>query len=176
MGGEQHIAQHSSLGQQRGVLLVLASPPQPYYLSGSQAGRRGCSSPESPARRDPGSYSSSCKVSAVRAQHTAPPSPPPPPSAPRPRSPLAHGCDHGKVQPVVHDAIPVTDHDAVCCAQVRLTLSRQQMSQGGGEHLPHPQTPPVSRVLLLATPMIAMGLYLSYVDLCKTRNEAILLQ
>lgn len=115
-------------------------PPTAPYLSGSQAGRRGCSSPESPARRDPGSYSSSCRGSEVRARHTAPPRPSAPP---RPRSPLAHGCDHGEVQPVVHDAIPVTDHDAVCCAQVWLTLSGLEISQGGGEHLSYTPTPPL---------------------------------
>lgn len=58
-----------------------------------------------------------------------PPAPPSPGKMPRgsgtpsrPRSPLAHGCDHGEVEPVVDDAVPVTDHDAVRRAQVRLAL------------------------------------------------------
>lgn len=53
--------------------------------------------------------------------------PPPraPPSSPlrrHPRSPLADGRDHGEVEPVMDDAIPVTDHDAVRRAQVGLAL------------------------------------------------------
>lgn len=79
---------------------------------------------------------------AVRSEPGTQPLPNPQPP-PRPRSPLAHGCDHGEVQPVVHDAIPVTDHDAVCCAQVWLTLSGLEISQGGGEHLSYTPTPPL---------------------------------
>lgn len=41
---------------------------------------------------------------------------------------------------------------------------------------PPPSGVPVDQVLLLTTVIVAMGRYLSHVDLCEARNEAILLQ
>lgn len=73
---------------------------------------------------------------------------PPPqnsPSSPRrhPLSPLPDGCDHGEVEPVVDDAVPVTDHDAVSCAQVGLALPGQRTKDhlGWGQLLSHTPSP-----------------------------------
>lgn len=76
----------------------------------------------------------------------APPSSPPPC---RPRLPLADGRDHGEVEPVVDDAIPVTDHDAVCRAQVGLALpvGETGIIQGGDKRLPAPPPQRTPRLL-----------------------------
>lgn len=129
-----------------------------------------------------------------------PPAPPSPGKVPRgsgtpspPRSPLAHGCDHGEVEPVVDEAVPVTDHDAVRRAQVRLALPRGETSQNFGffPHFPgdlaalgalqlqgfgEPELRPCARSRSPRAPRGRTRRYLPHVDLCEARNEAILLQ